>query len=146
MIGLGFPTILLFYFFTGRLFYLKPPPKLSKYAIPLISSLLTNVSQSEINTKSTPHHSLFSPWLNVSNFRMKYFSRSMRYSGSLDLVCSSIVTDKSARLWPGKLKWAPVVRLSTWFKMYPLWSASLYFNWRPLVPTYFSLHFWHVKR
>ena len=57
------------------------------------------------DTKSSPllYHSLLIPLLKVSNFLMKYFSLSYLYSSSLFLVCSSMETDKSARLWPGRL-------------------------------------------
>ena len=74
---------------------------------------------------------------------MKYIYLWYLYSSPLFLVCSSMETDKSTRLWPGRLKWAPVARLTTWLIMYPQWSAKQCFSWQPLVLKYLWEHFLH---
>ena len=63
------------------------------------------------------YHSWLMPLLYLSNLLINYFSRSFQYSSLLFLVCSSIITLRCARLWPGRLKCAPVALLTTWFKI-----------------------------
>ena len=122
---------------------------LALFSIYLCSNLLTNESHSRIILNPLlilVYHPLLIPLLKVSSILLKYFSRSNLYNVSLLLVCSKMVTFKFARLWPGRLKCAPVALLKTWLLMYPLCSANLCLSWRPVVPTYICEHFWHSNK
>ena len=56
------------------------------------------------------------------------------------LLCFKIITVRSARLWPGRLKWAPVALFNLPLRTYPQWSAVLDLSILFVSPMNVSLH------
>ena len=79
----------------------------------------------------------------MSNNLIKYFSL-IKILPHEYFVCSNIITQRSARQWPGRFQCALAALLDTLLFMYPWWSAILYLGWWPVVPMYLcNLHSCH---
>ena len=64
------------------------------------------------------------------------------------LIRKNVIPAKKHHIFVYKVALSSTARIINkwdWLKIYPLWSVSLCFNWRPLVPTYFFPHFLHVS-